>query len=78
MKFKKIKKRKYYTTWASAYKIKGYKAYIFKMPESELYHFHICSEGDIVFASINENIIFQNFEECCKAVKKWIDIVDKR
>jgi len=72
MKFIKVKKRKFYPTWVSNRRIKGYKAYIFKFPDENIYHFYLIYENDIIFVSLDNDITFANFETCCKVVEAWI------
>jgi len=72
MKFKKILKRKVYPTWHSIRWTKGYKAYIYYMPDKYYYHFQIDYDNNIIYVSLSENIKFSSFEECCLAAEKWI------
>jgi len=72
MKFKKILKRKVYPTWTSTTRIKGYKVYIFYMPDMGYYHFQIDFDSNIIYISLNNNVKFDNFEECCISAEKWI------
>jgi len=73
MKFKRILKRKVYPTWVSITRwSKGYKAYIYYIPDIYYYHFQIDHDNNIIYASLNDNIKFNSFEECCLAAEKWI------
>ena len=73
MKFKRILKRKVYPTWVSITRwSKGYKAYIYYIPDIYYYHFQIDYNGDIIYVSLSDNVKFNSFEECCLAAEKWI------
>ena len=72
MKFKRVLKRKVYPTWHSIRWAKGYKAYIFYMPDTYYYHFQIDHDNNIIYISLNDGIIFNNFNECRLAAEKWI------
>ena len=72
MKFKRILKRNVYPTWTSSRCIKGYKVYIYYIPDIRCYHFQIDRNGDIVYISLNDNIRFDNFGECCLVAEKWV------
>ena len=77
MKFKRILKRKVYPTWVSITRwSKGYKAYIYYIPDIYYYHFQIDYNGDIIYVSLNDNVKFNSFEECCLAAEKWIKDLD--
>ena len=72
MKFKKILKRKVYPTWTNTQRIKGYKVYVFYMPDIGCYHFQIDYDSNIIYISLNDNIKFNSFEDCCLAAEQWI------
>jgi len=72
MKFKRILKRKVYPTWTSITRVKGYKAYIYYIPDCCYYHFQIDHDNNIVYMSLTEDIKFNNYDDCCLAVDKWI------
>jgi len=42
------------------------------MPDTYYYHFQIDYNGDIVYMSLNDDIKFNSFGECCLVAEKWI------
>ena len=78
MKFIKVKKRKFYPTWVSNRRIKGYKAYVFMIPDLKLYHFHIIYENNIIYVSLEDDLKFSNFRTCCKVAEAFIKNYIKR
>lgn len=73
IKFKKLKKRKFYPTWVSIKRCKGCKIFIMQMPDTKKYHFQIiCDNCMICHASLDDGVYFDSFEECKLAVEKWM------
>ena len=72
MKFKKILKRKFYPTWVSTTKVKGYKVYILYIPCIKYYHYQVINDNGNTFNSLDNNIKFDDFKECCLAAEKHI------
>jgi len=42
------------------------------MPDKYYYHFQIDRDNNIIYISLNNNIKFNSFEECCLTAEKWI------
>jgi len=63
MKFIKLKKRKFYETWVGK-KCKC-KVYIFRCKD-DLFHFTSISCKGEIYSSLYDNLIYNDFELCCK------------
>jgi hypothetical protein len=73
MKFKQIKKRKIYSTWVGTKRNDKFKAYIFEIPNLNLFHFHILYDDNIIFVSLDYGIKFNSFDECVDYIERWIN-----
>jgi len=74
LKFKKILKRKIYPTWVSTTRHKGCRIYILYIPKEKWYHFRVlCDSGNrYTYNSLDENIKFNSFKDCCRAVERFM------
>jgi hypothetical protein len=69
--FKQILKRKLYPTWVSI-KYKGCKAYVMQIPNTNTYHYQIICDDNQLYCSLDEDVKFDSFEDCCEAAEKWL------
>ena len=87
MKFKKIKKRKYYQTWQHKNRKTGLLSLIYCNP-SGYYHWVVCcfikrcgrqvcvkSKEDCVqsvhYNSLDKELVYESFKECIEAIVTW-------
>lgn len=66
MKFKKMLKRKMYSTWIAHDKIKDCTIYIFKIPKEKEYHFQVVCHNGMQYASLDDTKPFKSFNEACE------------
>lgn len=70
--------RKIYPCWVGRYY--SYKIYIHELVVMQIYHFTVKKESHTIYSSIDDNIIFSEFDEVIEYIEKWVkrNCVDKR
>lgn len=69
MHYKKILKRKRYDTWIARYK--NYTLYIFKL--NKLFHFQIWQNGSCIYLSLDNGLLFKDFELVKQSIDIWLN-----
>ena len=71
MKYIKYTKRKYYETWHS--RSCGCVIYVFKLPNKNIYHFSVICPDEFSYSSLEEQKLYNSFNETDRAVEDWLD-----
>ena len=70
MQFVQLKNKKVYHTWVTRYY--SYKIYIYELVVMQVFHFTVYKDTHTIYSSINDNLVFSEFDEAVKYIEKWV------
>jgi hypothetical protein len=71
VQFIQLKNKKVYPTWVARYG-NNYKIYIQQLIVMQVYHFTVKKDAHIIYSSIDNMIIFTEFNEAVEYIEQWI------